>query len=235
MWRRREGLPCLHSTVHCVCPIAPAPESLGRFLQRFSVPLNDLEIGTSVVASSWPSVWLSWLHLAALPLHRRWDRALPGSSKPQATQGQSSHVTAAPGTKENYLPREANTARAVSRVSIPLFCVVKGPIVETQITQRWHVVSNHLIATGHPLGTDPKLDTVYNPFTGGRQGRLGHKLTFISCSSPSHHGKCTSFEQTENYNHREDARRFGSVCSKQGKGQNRSLVFTWTSFWILPL
>lgn len=66
-------------------------------------------------------------------------RPLLGSSEPQATQGQSGHVRAAPGTKENYLPREANTAQAVSRVSIPLFCVIKGPIVETQITQRWHV------------------------------------------------------------------------------------------------
>lgn len=95
-------------------------------------------------------------------------------------------------------------------------------------------MSNHLIATGHPLGTGPKLDTVCNPFTGGRQGRIGHKLTFISCSSPSRHGKHTSFEQVENYNHNK-MQRFGSVSSKRRQGQNISLVFTRTQSQILPL
>lgn len=66
-------------------------------------------------------------------------RTLLASSKPPATQRQNNHVRAVPGTKENYLPQEANTAGAVSKVSIPLFYVIKGPIVETQITQRWHV------------------------------------------------------------------------------------------------
>ena len=66
-------------------------------------------------------------------------KALPWELKASGHTRAEQPVRVAPGTKENYLPREANTAGAVSTVSIPLFCVIKGPIVEAQITQRWHV------------------------------------------------------------------------------------------------
>lgn len=131
------GPPCLNTTAHCIRPPALSQKRSWSFptdiLQPSQWP-GDRNIHGHLF--SWQTIRPPRLHLAAFLLH---PRLLLESSKPQATPGQSSHVRAVPGTKENYWPQEANTAWAESRVSIPLFCVIKGPIVETQITQRWHV------------------------------------------------------------------------------------------------
>lgn len=182
----------------------------------------------SVVASSWPSIWHSRRHLATLPLYRRGDRALAQELKaPGHTRAEQPRHSCSWHQGKLFAPRGKHSPGSVQRLNPSLLCYKRPYCRNTNHSEMACTMSNHLIATGHPLGTGPKLDTVCNPFTGGRQGRIGHKLTFISCSSPSRHGKHTSFEQVENYNHNK-MQRFGSVSSKRRQGQNISLVFMRT-------
>lgn len=161
--------------------------------------------------------WFPWLHLIAFLSHRRpsqdlaWELKAPGHTRAeQPRQSCSWHQGKLFGLRGKHSPG------SVQSINPCLLCYKRPYCRNANHSEMACTMSNHLIATGHPLGTGPKLDTVCNLFTGGRQGRRWHRFIFISCSSPSHHGKYTSFEQVDSYKHNRDETVW--ICEKQGKG-----------------
>lgn len=166
MCRGIEVLPSLYNTVQCFCPPAHGPrKGLGHFLETFCGPLNDLEIETSMVPST-----LAPPCCVPAPSQAQ-QRPLLGSSKPQATQGQSSQSESLLAPRKIICPRGKHSRGSVQSINPSLLCYKRPYCRSTNHSEMACTMSNHLLAIGHTLGTGPKLDTLCNLFTGGRQGR----------------------------------------------------------------
>lgn len=148
-----------------------------------------------VCLSSWQTVWLPWLHFAAFLLYPRRSQALaPELKAPGHTKAEQPRQSCSWHQGKLFAPRGKHSRGSVQCINPSLLCYKRPYCRNTNHSEMACTMSNHLIATEHTLGIGPKL------FTGGRQGRIWHIIMFASCSSPSYHGRHTSFEQVDSYN-----------------------------------
>ena len=165
---------------------------------------------------SWHTIWPPWLHLVVLLLDGRRNQALTWELKaPGHTRAEQPRQSCSWHQGKLFAPRGKHSPGSVQSLNPSLLCYKRPYCRNTNHSEMACTMSNHLIATGHPLGKGRKLDAVCNLFTGGRQGSIWHKFTFISCSSPSLHGKHTLFEQVENHNNNSGATIW--ICEQQAR------------------
>lgn len=150
------------------------------------------------------TIWLPWLHSRAFLPHPRPSKAFYWELKASGhTRAELPCQSCSWHQGKWFAPNGKHSRGSVQSINPSLLCYKRPHCRNTNHSEMAWTMSNHLIAVGHTLDAGPKLDTVWTLLTSGRQGRR-YRFIFLSCSSPSHHGKHISFDKVDNCNHDRD-------------------------------
>lgn len=165
------------------CPQRPGDRNVHDCLFRQTIPLP-------------------WLHLAACLPHPRSSQALAQELKaPGHTRVEQPRQSCSWHQGKLFAPRGKHSSNSVHSINSSLLCYKRPYCRNTNHSEMACTMSNHLKATGHPLGTGPKLDSVCNLLTGGRQGRE-HDTHLYSSPVLALHTMANThpFKPVDNYN-----------------------------------